>query len=125
MTGTAEAVPLCVVCGSVAEARCAWPTPKPVRIQVADLTEEDAVLFRDRSYGGRWDVMEIRKHGPSVTVVLMAQGRSIDVLAYANDSAVVERVVPCAAPVCDLHLQERAPGLVVCRDHWRAWEAVA
>ena len=35
------------------------------------------------------------------------------------------RMVPCGAPVCERHVQERAEDRHLCMDHWKAWEKAA
>ncbi len=124
-------LPRCRFCGGRDGLQlCAWPEKKAAKVTAADVVAGDTVLdlcvSRPGKARGPWSVIDVQQHGKSVTLVLRIRTtESCASIMFTYDVVLVERLAPCGAPACDLHLQERAPGQVVCRDHWRAWEAVA
>ena len=107
----------CVFCGAPAPYRCFWPCRRWADVKVMDLEVDDLVMCRKKL----GEVVEVEQ----ATLHIKAGSRLYHFSRFLNIPVATIRMVPCGAPVCERHVQERAEDRHLCMDHWKAWEKAA
>lgn len=103
----------CAFCGAPAPYRCFWPCRRWADVKVMDLEVDDLVMCR-------------KKLGcEQATLHIKAGSRLYHFSRFLNIPVATIRMVPCGAPVCERHVQERAEDRHLCMDHWKAWDKTA
>lgn len=112
----------CAFCGAPAPYRCFWPCRRWADVKVMDLEVDDLVMCR-KKMGRVFDVEQATLH--VVVDETKARARVYHFSRFLKYPVATIRMVPCSAPVCERHVQERAEDRHICMGHWQAWEKAA
>ena len=107
----------CAFCGAPAPYRCFWPCRRWVDVKVMDLEIDDLVMCRKKM----GEVIEVEQ----ATLHVEVSSKVYHFSRFLKYPVATIRMVPCGAPVCERHVQERAEDRHLCMDHWKAWEKAA
>jgi hypothetical protein len=124
----------CQFCGGTSNGyECDWPVERfvPTPLPLVKVGDEVRKASAKKSQGiARVDAVRVLEFLGIVFVRLLivwpwkTQTRRFK--EPADNTMLVKRVIVCGTPVCDACMIERDPEkMVLCRDHWHAWESVA
>lgn len=124
----------CHWCEEEAHGSCSWPTEQWVEreageLQVGDHMRRHNETAADLLYDIRVrDLTKLDEHLIRVDVILKPKvGLALERRFETNTFCMVRviRKAPCGKQCCENHLQARAPGVYVCREHWDSWLKIA
>jgi hypothetical protein len=132
---TAATAEVCGFCEQPGINRCAWSVPKFVEAEAHELKIGDIIKrFRESEKLANRPGAEVMSIGRrtlgEVTELeldlFIRSGRPYKtVRANAFTRVRVQREMPCAKAVCELHLRDLGREVVYCFEHWNAWKDVA